>query len=97
MAWRRYDACQEPPLCLSAEPLAKVLVFAPLHGFGKAKAAVERLGRELEMVTEVITPGKDQEAAAELVLSFDEPPLEASYKSKCRVMLLAYEDGAGLN
>ena len=31
------------------------------------------------------------------VLRFDEPPLEASYRSKCRVMLLAFEDGAGLN
>lgn len=81
----------------AAEPLAKVLVFAPLQGFSKAKKAVERLGERLKMITEVITPGKDQEEAAEKVLRFDEPPLEASYRNKCRVMLLAYEDGAGLN
>eukprot|EP00966_Prymnesium_polylepis_P275413 6363060-Prymnesium_polylepis.2 len=49
------------------------------------------------MPTAVITPGKDQEAAAELVLAVDEPPLEASYNAKCRVILLANEDGAGLN
>ena len=68
-----------------------------MTGFGKAKRAVERLGTQLEMPTQVITPGEDQEAAAELVLAFDEPPLEATYKNKCRVLLLAYEDGAGLN
>lgn len=81
----------------SAEPLAKVLVFAPLQGFDRAKKAVEQLGVRLRLKTVVITPGKDQEAAAELVLAFDEPPLEVSYQHKCRVMLLAYEDGAGLN
>ena len=81
----------------ASEPLAKVLVFAPLKGFSRAKKAVEQLGAHLQMPTVVISPGKDQEVAAELVLAFDEPPLAASHRSKCRVMLLAYEDGAGLN
>mgnify|MGYP003311825279 CR=1 FL=1 len=43
-------------------------------------------------------PGEDQERTAELVLEFDEPPTELSVKQKkCRLLLLAYEDGAGLN
>ena len=83
-----------------AEPLAKVLVFAPSSGFGKAKKAVEKLGATLKVPTTVITPGENQEAAAMQVLAFDEPPpLEATsyYRTQCRVLLLAYEDGAGLN
>ena len=94
----RVEALREVVTSIHAsEPMAKVLVFAPLQGFAKATAAIEKLGASLRIVTQVITPGKDQEEAAELVLAFDEPPLEASYKSKCRVLLLAYEDGAGLN
>ena len=75
-------------------PLAKVLVFAPMSSFEQAARAVRALG----LPSEVAKPGEDQERTAELVLEFDEPPTELSVKQqRCRVLLLAYEDGAGLN
>jgi len=77
-----------------AEPLAKVLVFAPTDGIEAAASAVAGLG----LPTDVARPGEGQERAAELVLEFDEPPTELSVaQRKCRVLLLAYDDGAGLN
>ena len=76
------------------EPLAKVLVFAPMSSFEAAARAVQALG----LPAEVAKPGEDQERTAELVLEFDEPPTELSVQqNKCRLLLLAYEDGAGLN
>ena len=78
----------------AAEPMAKVLVFAPMTSFDQAARAVQALG----LPTEVARPGEEQERTAELVLEFDEPPTELSMRQqKCRVLLLAYEDGAGLN
>ena len=75
------------------EPAAKVLVFAPTKGFAQAAQAVSAL----KMKTEAINYSKDdQEAYSRLVVEFDEAP-SADYQSKCRVLLLDYEDGAGLN
>ena len=83
--------------CIAAihkvEPLAKVLAFAPTRGFAAAEKAV----KALPMKTEVVTPGEEQEKAARLVLEFDEPPHEETYQKRCRVLLLSYDDGAGLN
>ena len=47
----------------AAEPLAKVLVFAPMSSFDRAAAAVRALG----LPAEVARPGEDQERTAELV------------------------------
>jgi hypothetical protein len=79
-----------------AEPLAKVLVFAPLRGFERAERAVRALGTAWPCA--VVRPGEEQETAAQLVLAFDEEPTEHTLREgRCRVLLLAYEDGAGLN
>ena len=93
---RRHALVESIRVIHADEPLAKVLVFAPHKGFQAAAEAVKALAGPTFKV-QVITPGERQEQAAELVLAFDEPPLQATYKAKCRVMLLAYEDGAGLN
>ena len=86
----------------SKERLAKVLVFAPVER--RAFEAAERAVRALKapdggsMPVEVVWPGEQQEKAATDVLAFNEEPSEQSYKDKKpRVLLLAYEDGAGLN
>jgi hypothetical protein len=47
------------------------------------------------MPTEVVRLGEGQEHADRLVLNFDGPSSEASYRNKCR-LLLSYEDGAKL-
>ena len=70
------------------------LSAAPMSSFDQAAIAVQALG----LPTEVARPGEDQERTAEQVLEFDEPPTALSMaQGKCRVLLLAYEDGAGLN
>jgi len=79
---------------LHAHTCEQVLVFAPTDGIEAAASAVAGLG----LPTDVARPGEGQERAAELVLEFDEPPTELSVaQRKCRVLLLAYDDGAGLN
>jgi len=45
----------------------------------------------------IVPPGGKQEESARRLLEFDEPPASLLYDKKPRVLLLSFEDGAGLN
>ena len=78
------------------EPMAKIVVFAPIESstFANAAAAVQAL----DMPSEVIHPSSDdQDRGASVILEFNEPPIEETYRTKCRVLLLSFQDNAGAN
>ena len=64
-----------------------------MYAFDAAQAAVEAL----PIKSFVVRPGENLERNAGWLLQFNEPPSEHNYEQTARVLLLAYEDGAGAN